>query len=104
MPSGQTATGTPYLIVEFWSDSFCSQFIEGQGFFADEVFDTWVPFNTMPLQSPPGTGSVRYGLDLSNATTLPFTVHFDNAFLELGRIFVDSFESGDTSAWSAVVP
>ena len=103
MPSGQTATGAPTLTVEFWLDSFCTFFIEGEVFFADIVFDAWVPFNTMPLQSPPGTGSVRYGLDLFNTSTLPFTVHFDNAFLDLGRIFVDGFETGDTSAWSNTV-
>ena len=51
-----------------------------------------------------GTESARLRLSVwKSEDSGTLEVHFDNVEFE-EMIFVDGFESGDTSAWSAVVP
>jgi hypothetical protein len=59
---------------------------------------------TLPT-APDGTASVRFVISNSKQSTGgSLVIHFDDAFLFLGDLFSDGFESGDTSAWSVTVP
>ena len=58
-----------------------------------------------PWRSPVGARSVLVRFALSAGVDEDFTAHWDDlsVFLDERVVFLDGFESGDTSAWSAVV-
>jgi len=69
---------------------------------AGDTGGVWLPFDGM-VTSPTGAASAQCSFRISNPTGADFTAWFDQLYLDNGsHIFSDGFESGDTSAWSAV--
>jgi len=69
---------------------------------AGDTGGSWLPFDGV-LTSPVGAASARCSFRISNPTGADFTAWLDQLYLDDGNnIFSDGFESGDTSAWSAV--
>jgi hypothetical protein len=66
--------------------------------------DTWVPLTTQWNLAPVGaTYAAAILIAWANIQDNPTRTHYDAAALTQG-LFADGFESGDTLAWSAVVP
>lgn len=69
---------------------------------AGDTAGAWVPIGAS-VASPDGAVSAVCRFRISNPTGANFTAWFDQLYFDNGNeIFVDGFESGGTSAWSAV--
>ncbi len=66
--------------------------------------DLWQVLPAGALQVPDAAGSVLISFVVQAGTAAGFDVGFDDLLLFEQQIFADSFESGDTSEWSATVP
>lgn len=104
-PSGQSETGHAHLLVQWYSEPDCT----GQlGVFSTYGFpsttaDVWLTDHGVDL-APSGTQTARLRLSVwKNEAGGTLDAHFDNVVFE-AWIFVDGFDSGDTSVWSSTVP
>lgn len=62
----------------------------------------WQPFAPATLAVGPAAASVLFSV-LVDGDGTSFEVHVDDLYLFSTGLFVDGFESGDTSAWSSRV-
>jgi len=89
----------------FFSDPDCAGSNLGNNVVTVLAGDTggaWVPFAGVVVP-PVGAVSAGCSFRISNPTGADFDAWFDQLYLDDGsHIFSDGFESGDTSAWSAV--
>lgn len=90
---------------EFFSASDCAGSTLGSSVASVLAGDTggaWVPFGGL-VASPEDAVSADCSIRVSNPTGADFTAWFDQLYFDNGnKVFSDGFESGDTSAWSAV--
>lgn len=64
----------------------------------------WVPYLATPA-TPAGANSALCGFSIATPSGQDFTAWLDDLFLDNGStIFIDGFEGGGTSAWTASVP
>lgn len=64
----------------------------------------WVPYLAAPA-APVGANSALCSYSIATPSGQDFTAWLDDLFLDNGSsIFIDGFESGDTSGWTASVP
>jgi len=69
---------------------------------AGDTGGAWVPFAEV-IVPPVGAVSANCSFRITNPTGADFDAWFDQLYLDNGsHLFSDGFESGDTSAWSAV--
>ena len=106
IPSGQTETGWADILVQWYSDATCTDFIGVANTSSVQTAtpDTWLPVSGL-LQAPAGSQSARVRLSVRKQEDAgSLAAHFDKVVLEpVPLIFSDGFESGDTSAWSSTV-
>ena len=105
VPSGQSETGHAFLFVQWNDEPGCSGYL-------GSVFSPQVPSSTPDVwygvsniaQAPLGTESARLRLSVWKYEDVgSLEAHFDNVEFE-AMVFVDGFESGDTTMWSLTVP
>jgi hypothetical protein len=105
VPGGQVETGFAHLLVQWYSGPGCSGFLDlavTPGV-PTTTPDAWYAIHTFAV-APVGAQSARLRLSIwKNEDSGMLQSHFDNVELERW-IFVDGFESGDTSVWSGTVP
>jgi hypothetical protein len=105
LPGGHSETGYAGLFVQWNDEPGCSGYLGSE--FSSDVStatpDVWYRVTNI-AQAPMGTESARLRLSVRKFEDFgTLEAHFDNVeFEEL--IFVNGFESGDTSAWSGVGP
>jgi hypothetical protein len=106
VPSGQSETGYTYLVIQWYDSPSCGGSQLGADFTpgiisptADVWYRDWVT-----VEAPSGAQTARLILNvLKYQDTGTLEAHFDNVgFVEI--IFVDGFESGDTTSWSVTIP
>ena len=103
-PGGQTETGWAVILVQSYSGAACTDFIDFEltSIVQSTSTDAWLPVSAS-LVAPAGSQSVRVRLSVRKQEAAgSLAAHFDNVVFE-SVIFSDSFESGDTSAWSSTV-
>lgn len=104
IPGGQVETGFAHLLVQWYSGPGCSGFLDlavTPGV-STTTPDAWYAIHTFAV-APVSAQSARLRLSIwKNEDSGMLRAHFDNVELERW-IFVDGFESGDTSAWSGTV-
>ena len=105
VPSGQGVSGWAMVRVLWFSDDSCVDFLDTAGTNVSGLVDTWSNLWSDVLQSPTGTRSVRVTLSLGGplGPGNEFSAHFDDIFF-YEVLFIDGFESGDTTFWSATSP
>jgi hypothetical protein len=105
VPGGQSETGHAFLFVQWNDEAGCSGYL-GSAFSSQVQSSTpnvWYGVSEI-VQAPLGTESARLRLSvLKHEDVGALQTHFDNVVFE-ELIFIDGFESGDTSAWSTTVP
>ena len=106
IPGGQLETGHAFLLVQWYDEAECGggqvglSATTGVSTTEPEVWYTDFAFAEAPL----GAQSARLRLSVwKNEDSGTLQPHFDKVSFA-AVVFVDSFESGDTSAWSATVP
>ena len=107
-PSGQTASGTAKIYWYWRSSPSCggTQTISQSTPSVSDA-DQWTYVSTASEAAPEGAMSAQVVVYISKTTVTPGTsqAYFDGLdFRVKGSIFIDGFESGDTSAWSSAVP
>jgi hypothetical protein len=107
-PTGQAATGYGWVQLVFYAGPDCGGthvVTLSTSYVTQESPGVWHLSGTTLPAVPDGASSVRFVISSHKASTGgSLVIHFDDAFLFLGGLFSDGFESGDTSAWSATVP
>ena len=106
VPSGQSETGYAELLVQWFDTPGCGGGQLGLNTtpgVSTSTPDAWY-LDAGVVEAPAATQSARLRLSvLKIEDSGSLEAHFDNVeFVEL--VFFDGFESGDTTAWSAVVP
>jgi hypothetical protein len=104
-----TLDGSARVQIAFSADAACAGVV---GWGDVEILDaapgnadTWVPVATPWNVAPSGTTHAAAILvSWADIQDNPTRTHFDAAELDDGTIFIDGFESDDTSAWSSTVP
>jgi 6-phosphogluconolactonase (cycloisomerase 2 family) len=96
--------------VQYFGSTNCTTLLLGSevlgGAVAGDTGGLWVSLPQSPHTPPVGARSA-YVSFLAVAGAAPsFATSFDTVFfrIELGAMFADSFETGDTTQWSATVP
>lgn len=107
-PTGQSADGHALVFVWWYSQADCTDFL-ASGPSTGWLFtsDDWVERSILGSPAPQDAASAVVYLNVVKESDTPgeYQVSFDRVFLNLtGAIFVDGFDSGEFSAWSAVVP
>ncbi len=96
----------------FFTDSACAGPFDGDDstdVFISNPAGTWTPVQAS-LQSTPNTGSAACSIVIVNPDGDFSEAFFDNIHLidqgplNLDPIFLDGFESGDSSAWTTTMP
>lgn len=106
VPGGQSETGYTYLVVQWYDGLSCAGanlgFSLSPGVLNPTV-DVWYR-DWGTVEAPSAAQSARLLLMvLKHQDIGTLDAHYDNVgFIEI--IFVDGFESGDTTAWSSVSP
>lgn len=102
IPGSQTETGRADILVQWYSDMSCTDFISTASSSSVQTTtpDEWLPVSGL-LQAPAGCQSARVRLSVrKEEDSGSLAAHFDNVIFVSTLIFADGFESGDTSAWS----
>lgn len=104
-PSGQATTATVEAYIQFvmYDDPGCTTTLTSEKSPKIGIGqpDTWLLSSVDNFPMAPGTESVRFVLSITKMSTdLPAAFFFDNAYIRPSPLFVDGFETGDTSAWS----
>lgn len=104
IPSGQTGTGIADLSLAFYSDTACSDYIDGFGGSAMAELDVWRHVN-LEGWVPTGAGSARIGALNQKYGVGEFQVHHDSVIFvrHTLMIFGDGFESADVSDWDSSI-
>ena len=106
IPSGNTAAGYSLVRISFWTDTACSDYLEGSGFdtATDSVVDAWEELQ-IEAHTPSGARSARIGVVNSKSEAGVFRVYAGSVFFgpSPATIFADGFEIGETTGWSLVV-
>lgn len=102
-------TSQHLIILNFFEDDACSGTLSGdsQSLVSGGLMGFWiVSQGNLPAPLPPNTGSIRVLLAVFTGDDLPGAItRFDDVFVGTdNRLFIDGFESGDTSRWSNAVP
>lgn len=90
-----------YLTLSYFTDSACIDSVSFDRSHGVPVQGSWVRFESSLFTVPGGVQSAMVMLQLNEVDAIPATAHFDHVQL---FFFSDSFETGDTSRWSATVP
>ncbi len=103
VPSGQSNTGSAYLLVQWYSQPGCYGSL---GLLSGPEVTTSMPdvwYSTVDSgEAPPGTQSARLRLNILKGEDWgSLDASFDAAWFE-EILFYDGFESGTTGAWSSV--
>ena len=106
IPGGQLETGHAHLLVQWYDESECGGAQVGlattTGIYTTEPDVWYTDFDF--AEAPLGAQSARLRLSVwKNEDSGTLQAHFDDVSF-VAVVFVDSFESGDTTAWSATVP
>jgi uncharacterized repeat protein (TIGR01451 family) len=103
------SAGTPVTVarrVEYFTGAGCTG-AAGSVEVAQPFLDSagaWLEL-VDPQRAPAGTASARWTIEARTTTDALFTAHFDQLYVRPSPLlFLDGFESGDTSRWSAVAP
>lgn len=105
-PDGQSETGSAEILVQWYSAPSCSGFIKPPSVSSDVQSSTAGAWQSLEsyVTARPGSRSARVRLTITkNESGGSLAAHFDRVVLE-EVVFVDDFESGNTSAWSSSVP
>ena len=105
IPGSQTETGRADILVQWYSDISCTNFIStaNTSSVSTATPDAWLQVSGF-LQAPTGSQSARIRLSVrKEEDSGSLAAHFDNVIFVSTLIFADGFESGDTSAWSSTV-
>lgn len=107
IPGGQANTGNGYISIRLYDQPDCqgNQILSD---FSSQVYtttpDQWLESSRM-LAAPQAAQSALVWLSVTkNEDVGSLDMAFDNVSLSAIEIFVDGFESGDTSVWSNMVP
>jgi len=107
-PTGQAATGYGWVQLVFYAGADCAGahvVTLSTPHVTQESPGVWHLSGLSLPAAPDGTASVLFTISNHKGSTGgSLVIHFDDAFVFLGGLFSDGFESGDTSAWSATVP
>jgi hypothetical protein len=107
-PTSQTGDGWAKIGLVWYSVAACGAagFIDGSD--APHVYPTTDAWQTTRQYAVPPPGAVSVYFAITNQKTSEqgtFQIYADEvSLIVLSKIFVDGFESGDTTAWSATVP
>lgn len=105
IPGGQIETGHAYLLVQWYGGAGCSGFLNltESPIVLTSTPDEWFAVSKVAA-SPSGTQSGRLRLSVwKNEAGASLDAHFDNVLME-AVLFIDGFETGDTSGWSSTMP
>ena len=107
-PTGQSASGHSLVFVWWYSQADCADFLSlGPGTAWLFTSDTWVEHSVQGEPAPPGAASAIVYLNVVKESNTPgsYQVSFDHVLFQVtGTIFIDGFDTGDHSVWSAVAP
>jgi hypothetical protein len=104
IPGAQSETGWADLLVQWYSDAGCKDFLDlaTTSRVLSSTPDAWLPVNGS-LVAPAGSQSANVRLSVrKQQDTGSLAAHFDNVVFA-PVIFSDDFESGTTCLWSATV-
>lgn len=106
-PTGQAATGYGWVQLAFWGGANCLGTLLGTAstsLVSEASPGIWHPSRGALIAPPGGTASVRFLIsNQKQSSGGSLVIHFDDAFL-VQSLFLDGFESGNTTAWSVTVP
>jgi hypothetical protein len=104
-PGAQTETGHASLLTQFFSGTNCTSQLDfaTSSQLSSTTQETWSPVS-MLFTTPALTQSLRLRVTVYKVEpTGTLAAHFDDVEL-FPAVFVDGFEIGDSSAWSATEP
>ncbi len=105
IPGGQIETGNAYILVQWYGGAGCSGFLNltESPIVLTTTPDEWFAVSKVAT-SPTGTQSGRLRLSVWKIEAGgSLAAQFDNVWME-AVLFVDGFETGDTSRWSSTMP
>ncbi len=106
-PTGQAATGYGWIQLSFRGGADCAGTLLGSAStlrVSEASPGVWHSSRGAQVAAPDGTASVAfYPSNQKTSSGGSLVVHFDDAFLVQG-LFLDGFQSGNTTAWSVTVP
>jgi hypothetical protein len=98
--------GTTRLSFDFFSDASCTAYISsGDVAVGQPILDTWLHLRSNEAAAPAGAMSaMMYVYTWQNLADEPVRARLDDLDFSTTTIFLDGFESGDTTAWSNTIP
>lgn len=106
VPSGQTETGEARFLVQFYSLEQCTG--TNLGAFVSPgiphtTTDVWTE-ETFRVVAPANAASIRVGLSVLKWEDVGTLAAMFDGLVLAEEIFVDDFETGDTTMWSSTTP